>query len=168
MPCPISSFSGLARIFAMDLWKNAHGFPHMYPLAQHSALTQWHLARHPFVCKFCEEWSAHAPYLFEFCPGDRRNWLIFRNSQPPRDLFCVHPEITHGTPLCSISCHFTSISDSTGTPQCMHAHRFACKACTKTRETDIWLSIHGKSTERCSPILPRPSSVGSIAVCARW
>ena len=41
-------------------------------------------------------------------------------------IFYVHPEITHGAPLGSVSCRFTSISDRTSTPQCMHAHRFAC------------------------------------------
>ena len=81
-------------------------------------------------------------------------------------IFYMHPEITHGTPLGSVSCCFTTISDRKVTPQCTHAHSFACWTRTKTRGTDMWFSIHWKSTERSSPILPHSSSVGSIAVCA--
>ena len=48
----------------------------MHPLAQHSELTQWHLARRHIVGKFSDEWSAHAPCLFEFCQGDRHLHFI--------------------------------------------------------------------------------------------
>ena len=37
-------------------------------------------------------------------------------------IFYVHPELTHGSSLSSVSCRFTSISDRTGTHvgTCMH------------------------------------------------
>ena len=58
-------------------------------------------------------------------------------------IFYVHPELTHGSSLGSVSCRFTSISDRTGTHVGdMHAHTFACWDRTNShssavRQTDV-------------------------------